>query len=376
MNVLAELPAAKARSERLDAYLAQDPSNEQLLADAFDAAIAANRLEAAGRHVATGISASGSPDWKFRQATLCIAQGRLREAQSVLETLHQESPHPAVGFNLAYVQFHLGRYESSAALLEPLLESAAGAPALWLRSLHQMGHVERAWAWVEGALRAGRTLDAELCGVASLLAVDAEHLAEAAQLADHALKEIPLQTEALVARGSVALAGQNAALAARLATSVIHQREDGRARSLLGFARLLQHDLEKALADLELAVVLMPRHVGTWQGLGWTRLLLKDVTGARAAFSHALALDRNFAESHGALAVALAAAGQTDEARSHIDRAKRLDPHGMAAQYAVLLLSGQGGNQAAIERLASQVLPGLRGDRRGQPRDEDGASRS
>ena len=47
----------------------------------------------------------------------------------------------------------------------------------------------------------------------------------------------------------------------------------------------------------------MPGHVGSRQAVGWCRVLQQDLSAARAHFEHTLAMDRNFAENHGALAV-------------------------------------------------------------------------
>lgn len=361
---------AQSRSERLDAYLAQDPSNERLLADAFEAAIDAQRLEAAGRHLQAGLAASGqAAAWRFRQATWAIATGELVQARQLLADLRSREPHPVVDFNLGYVLFRQAQYADCAQALEPLLGAPgmARAQAMWLRSLHQLGEVDRAWAWVQEVLRSGQALEPDVGGAASLVAFDAEHFVHAAQLGQLALRHQPGHPEALVAMGSVALARQDAGAAARMAQAVLAQRDDGRARSLLGFAQLLLQQLDSALASFERAVALMPAHIGTWHGLGWTRLLLKDLEGAAAAFEQALALDRNFGESHGSLAVVLAMQGRADEASAHAQRARRLDPEGMAAQYAQLLLAGGGDDPAAVERLARALLTALGRGRRAQP---------
>lgn len=376
MNVPADSTALKARSERLDAYLAQDPGNEQLLADAFEAALAAGRLEAAARHAEVGFSAAGSDAWRFRQVTLAMAQGRLEDAKSQLMQLAPTGDplHPAVRFNLGYVHFRLGEYRSSAELLEPLLGDMPPAQPVWLRSLHQLGEVERAWGWVDRALSAGQALEAEVCGVASLIAIDAEQLDQAERLADRALHGMPRLAEALVAKGSVALARQDGPSAEKFATAALEQRDDGRARSLLGFARLLRQNLAAALTELERAVLLMPGHVGTWHGLGWTRILLKDLSGAEAAFAQALALDRNFAESHGSCAVVLVLMGRVGEAKAHVARAQRLDPNSMAVRYAELLMSGKGADPRAVERLARQIVAGATAVRGIQDPSAGGAS--
>lgn len=88
-------------------------------------------------------------------------------------------------------------------------------------------------------------------------------------------------------------------------------------------------------------------------------MLLGNLEAAVQAFTAALDIDRNFAENHGALAVALAMQGRAQEADLQVQLAVRLDPAGASAQYAKLLLSGNGGDSAAIQRLAQRLLTRL-----------------
>lgn len=83
----------------------------------------------------------------------------------------------------------------------------------------------------------------------------------------------------------------------------------------------------------------MPGHVGSPQAVGWCRVLQQDLPAARAHFEHALAMDRNFAESHGALAVVDALQAHPADARRGIARALRLDRGCVSAVLAQKLLS-------------------------------------
>ena len=93
--------------------------------------------------------------------------------------------------------------------------------------------------------------------------------------------------------------------------------------------------------------------------LAWALLLQDKLDEARQAFEAALALDRNFGESHGGLAVALAMQGLQAEAEQSIERALRLDREGMSAQYARAVLRGEARDPRAIRQLATRLLGGM-----------------
>ena len=83
----------------------------------------------------------------------------------------------------------------------------------------------------------------------------------------------------------------------------------------------------------------MPGHVGSRHAVGWCHVLQQDLPAARANFAQALAMDRNFAESHGALAVVDVLQARTAEARRGIARALRLDSGCLSAVLAQKLLA-------------------------------------
>jgi Flp pilus assembly protein TadD len=121
-------------------------------------------------------------------------------------------------------------------------------------------------------------------------------------------------------------------------------------------ADMLGGRLPEARALFERAVDAMPGHIGTWLAYGWCLLFLGDRADARAAFGRALALDANFGESHGALAVVDALEGHAGPARDGIRRAHGLEPGGLAAAYAQALLDGQAHDPQRFLALAERVL--------------------
>ena len=100
------------------------------------------------------------------------------------------------------------------------------------------------------------------------------------------------------------------------------------------------------------------------------------ITGASSGigecFARALELDRNFAESHGGLAVVAALSGDAQAARAHAQRALGLDAECVSARYAASLLAGEIRDEATFREVARRLLSG-RGDllavlaRRGRP---------
>jgi tetratricopeptide (TPR) repeat protein len=125
-----------------------------------------------------------------------------------------------------------------------------------------------------------------------------------------------------------------------------------------GFAALLANDLPGARAAFLKAVAAMPQHIGTWHGLGWTQIVQGDLAAAHSSFNTALALDRNFAESHGGLAVVLALQSKREMAAEHAELALRLDRANLSGRYAQALLSGEVKDASEVQRFARRLLGG------------------
>lgn len=92
---------------------------------------------------------------------------------------------------------------------------------------------------------------------------------------------------------------------------------------------------------------------------GWACVLLADWPEAQRAFDTALQLDRNFAETHGALAVVQVHRGQAEVARATIERALRLDRTCLSAHYALALV-GSAQDADRLRALAQRLLAAKR----------------
>jgi Flp pilus assembly protein TadD len=353
------------RLERLQAYLDEDPGNPTLLADACDTAIAAGEHALALEHIARAERLALSPaDWSFRRSRVCIARRQLDDAGALLHRLREEhGERPALVHDLAYLRFLLDDFAGCRSMLQPLLdarempdEAAEALQVLWLRATHRLGEVEEGCAWARAQHAAGM-LEPAGQGVASLLAIDGNDFEAAAAWSAAALQSGVVVPEALVAAATVALAHSETQAAIDLLQQNLQQQpDDGRSLAMLGMALLQAQDLAAAESCLQRAVQATPAHIGTWHALGWTRLLRQDREGAHAAFEQALALDRNFAESHGALGLVLALQGKRLRAEHHMVIAEKLDARNVTGRFARALLQGDAVDAQRLQALAERLL--------------------
>jgi Flp pilus assembly protein TadD len=344
------------------AYLRQDPANDKLRIAVFDAALAVGQFDEANFQVVHALHIRPNDvSWRDREAALLLARGDYVQAQRKFALLIDDGVNdPAIRYNLAYAVFAQGRMAEAMDLVGALLVEAGEtgdlAWALWLRCQHHLAHLEDGLAALSEAA-AVRALPADVWGVASLMALDANRMIDAAAWSQRALKDNPAQFEALVTRATLALTEAQMETAKSLFERALQiNGTDGRSWSGLAFAYLRETNFTAALEAFKKAVTYMPDHIGTWIGLGWAELFANRAEAARHTFEQALSLDRNFGESHGSLAVALARLSFPEEARSEIGIALRLDRRCLSARYAQAILSGEADDPEAFRRLSRRVL--------------------
>lgn len=368
-------PDPRHSLDRLEGYLREDSSNLGLLAECFEAALQCAEWERAACHLAHAQALQpGNLAWALREGDLLLAQDHHERAAEVLGRLQTLGGTPpefadAVLHNLAWIAFQAGRYQAcTEQLAGRMQDTRKAAPValarLWLRALHHGGQVQQAVAWASAAEEQG-WLPAAAAGVASLAALDADQLVLAGRWAQSALQQsspADHPIEALVTQASLALARQEAQQACALARAALQiSPRDGRAWSAHALADLLAGDLPMALAHFDNALATIPGHIGTWHGKAWAQLLSSDLQAAQRSFTSALELDRNFAESHGGLAVALALQGLRPEALEHAERALRLDASNLSGRYAQAILQGETQDLASFQALARRLLHGQDG---------------
>lgn len=360
------LPPALAQ---LDGFVAADPANNSLLTHAFDTALGLGHWDAAQRYLRGGLAQPADPmAWRLRAAHLLMAQHDWLAAKTALDALRStpEAPNEllqCIDQDAALIAMHERVPEQAVQVLMPWVEAGPvpmpALQALWLRALHRTAQLDVAIQSVQ-AWRLDGVLAPEAAGVAALIALDANDLATSRQLADDALQALPRQTEALLVRGSIALGEQNPQAAEAALLAALHNSpNDGRTLSALAFTDMLKGELAQAIQRFHQALGAMPEHVGTWLGLGWASLLAGDLDAADRAFTHAVQLDHNFAESQGAAAVIKARRGDLEAAKRGIEVALRLDAQCLSAHYARAILEGKDQDGAYLRRVVARVRPGL-----------------
>lgn len=357
----------------LDRYLKTDPENDTLLMDAFAVALGLSEWDCAADYLRRGQSLQSQPlQWALRSTELSLAQKQWAKARAELLSL-ADLPNVPPGFgltvahNLGLVAIVEGDFARCVSHLASYLEAgmeaspvpSAATQQLWLRALHRTGELGRACQW---ALKVEAThgLSPQVASVASLIALDASEIASAQRWSTLALQQLTDQDrplEALVTKASLALAVNNAADGQKFVLAALKiSPSDGRAWSVQAFVQLLTGQFVLARQSFANALATMPQHIGTWHGQGWTEIQLGDLDAALVSFETALALDRNFAESHGGLAVVFALQGNTLQANEQIELAERLDRSNVTGRYARSILSGEAKDAEAMQRLAQRLL--------------------
>ncbi|HVJ38122.1 MAG TPA: tetratricopeptide repeat protein [Stenotrophomonas sp.] len=350
--------------ERLRAFLAQDPGNPELACQLCDAYIADAELSDAVEVLsALPPSARELPAVSFRISRIDLLFGRYAEAARRLSELVRVAASPATYHDLAFAQLCLHDLDSaSASLAEAEAQFAPSADHAILAA--RIALMRRDYAAADEAL--GGALELEpghptVLGLQALSALDAGDTARAQSLAEACLRQAPQQHEALLAAGAIGLYQQDVEVASlHFGAALERYPNSGRALSGMGQAWMLRGDPAAAEPLLQHATQVMPDHIGTWHALGWLQLLGGRREQAEHSYRQALALDRNFAESHGGVAVTALLAGRTDEGHSHLERSLRLDPNCISGRYAqVLWLEAQGQQQAADTAFAALAQQGL-----------------
>lgn len=355
------------RLSQLQAYLAADPANPHLLLELADLHLQAGSLheyEAALRQLFA--AAPGHFGGRSLQGVALMRQGRLDEAVAVFQALRDEAwEEPALFYNLAYALMLQGRYEEAepqAARASKSLALLPQAGPLHVRALHFLGRLEDAVVAAETALRQFPE-HLSLYGLLATLYLDQENLAAAERVARQVLELSPSDPDAATVLGMLALSKQDLTVASPLLRQACASKPNsGRAQMGLGLVSMLEGKLDEAESSVAQALRSMPGHVGSWHVLAWCRILSNRPAQAKEALLEALRLDRNFADTHGGLAIVAIMEGHLQEAQQSARRALGLNPDSFPGQYAqsLLLQSAGQAEQARLihERLLnSAVLP-------------------
>lgn len=340
-----------SRFERLNEFLASDPANLPLLADAAGAALDEGRLAEAVEMVERYAATAPLPPSLINVLGLCaLSQGHHADAAAIFESLLAGSPDdPVLCFNLAWAKGQTGDHE---AVLELLNEARTPAAALVVvRSLHHLGRVDEALAIGDAWEKQDGSPD--LWGALASVALDAEDMDRASRWG-HRGQGSP---DGLAALGVLAMAEARDIEARALFEQALALRPDS-ARGLLGMGSVLLGDgqPDKAARRFDEAAAVFGDHLGSWIAAGWAWLIAGDISAARERFERVLAIDDAFGEAYGGLAVLDVMEGRRDEAQRCADIALRLDRQGLGGALARSLLLEQAGDSATAARVRDRAL--------------------
>jgi tetratricopeptide (TPR) repeat protein len=357
---------AQNRFDQLSGLLEFDTDNLELRRECVSAALNEGNFDAAMSLTDEGLRRAPKSDaLLFDKANIFIGRGDFAAAIGILDRFRSRNPdNAAVLQNLALCHYCLGDFAKSHGDLEILYaagDRSTGVVRLLVSSCHQLGSLERAIAVAdENKSLAGE--DSALAGVYALAYLDASRAADAAEFAAISLRANPNGIDALTVGATLSLAAGDIDGAKLEFERILDGHPQvGRAWIGLGSIALLNKNFPQAKSDLLRGVEFMPAHVGSWHMLGWTHFALGELPDAERIFRHALALDRNFAETHGALASIAAIRGDAVQAQEMIAIALRLDSRSLAARFAQSVLASQSGDSAQSQQLVAGALRILAG---------------
>lgn len=350
----------EASIAQFESYIKADPNNHLLWLSVGDLYHRAGRFdEAIACYERCLIHAPGHPPARSGLASVMISQHRFDEAEKLLRGLvEQGDTNAAVLHNLGLALFYQDRWDQARQCFSDAATRGLRTPSTFAylsRCCHHLGlmpeAIEACRTWSELAT------SGDSRGYLALLEMDNGNMAQASAVADEVLAEQPEQIDASVVAGTAAIERQNIGYA-RGRFSLVLQKQPNHPRAWLGIGlvHLFDGEHEQAIDALQRATRLMPTNAGTMVTLGWAQLVAKHVGAAEASFRQAIAIERNFSESHGGLATTLALSGRADEANEEIKVALRLDPRSFGAVFAkTIMLKMRGKERAATELLAKAL---------------------
>jgi tetratricopeptide (TPR) repeat protein len=361
--------ASQESVARYEAYLKADPDNPHLLVALGDLYHRSGKFDQALGCYEKCLA--GNPEHSIalsRVASVLISQHRFVEAERALRrALSAGEPDAALLHNLGLSLYCQQRWAEA-------LDAFRQAQALGLDAidnvryrtyaLHHLGDTEHAIEackqWLE------RDPGEAVNGYLAILEMDHGDMPSAHQRAEAVLAKHPDNPDAALVQGMWLTEHQEIDSARGHFEAVVRaEPENPRGWLGIGLVRLYQEETAAAIEAIETAFRQMPKHVGTLVTLGWAKFANRDLAGAEQTFRQAIALDRNFGEAHGGLAITLVFLKRYGEARRATRLALKLNPQGFGAIYAqgaLLALDGkrpEGEAKVAKALLRSVTADGL-----------------
>jgi tetratricopeptide (TPR) repeat protein len=336
-------------------FLDQDPSNCSLLMDAATQAFGANDFDLTDQLIQRYADLKPLPaNLVNLQGLIAISQKRYDDAARIMAGLRAAGiDDPALRFNLAWAWAMEGHWEKAADLLddESMATSSLG-PVLKIQMLHHLGKLDEALACGE-ALCERYPQDQALMGALASVATDAER----SELALGYAKRAGDNAEGLAALGILALNNQDTPGSLEVFDEAL-QKDPNNARALVGkgLGLLSSGDMAGGITALDRGAQLFRTHIGSWVAAGWAHFTVGDYPAARARFENAMALDPNFSETHGGIAVINIVEGKWEDAARECDIALRLDRDCFGAALAKSLLLQHRGHPQMAQKIIDTAM--------------------
>lgn len=346
---------ATTRLEILLKFLDRDPTNVALLTDAADAALAAKRSDTAAELL--GRRAVIEPDGARERNLAGLAamqEKRFADAASLFAGLMDDGEvAPGLKFNFAWSAAMAKDFEPALiALDDETVDALPQAAMLKVQLLHDAGRYDEASDLARKAIER-HSDDTGLAAAVSVLAIDMED----ADLAAFCAARGGDHPDALTTRGTLALDESDASAARELFDHALSVNPHvPRAWIGLGLSKMMTGEGADAGADLDRGAELFGDHLGSWIAAGWAHFVAGDRVTARARFETALAIDPNFAECQGSLAVVDILDGRVAEGRERASVALRLDRESYSTALALTLLATGDGNAERARKIFETAL--------------------
>lgn len=352
--------SAREKLERLLKYLEFTPHNLNLLVDTITTAFDAQDLETAQQVIDTALT--HYPDVSEIHAHAGLLNLQLHNFVTAREHLAKATAagltDSSVVYNLAYSQYQLHEFEAALATLDDLKGAERhkkNVTLLSARCKHNSNKLTSGITELQKLLTQ-QAEDTDAQALLALMLCDHEEPEKALVHANKALDVDPENFDALLARASaLTLLSQFNSAYDDFAKATSVNPHSGRALSGMAQINFYNFEFDSALENLQHAVQNMPNHIGTWHLLGWSWLMKENYNKAREAFEISYELDRNFGETHGALASVYALTDDLTKAERHIKLAKRLAPNGFGYIYANMVMLNRTQKQSDALSLFEQV---------------------
>lgn len=353
-----------ARLERLESYLALDGDNPVLLGEVATLQYQLGLLSAAKTNAEKLLQID--PQRASAHALLGLLASRAAEFSSAIAFLDRAialgDTAPILQYQLADALVREGQPEAALTHAQRAAESIPAlpfAPALYVRVLHCLGRLEDAIEYANNLQQAGLAdnCSASFHGAVALIYLDRDDLENARRAASDALQKDPLDVDGNTTFGMTALANGEREQALESFSRAIQQRpHNGRSWLGIGLAQMATGSFNEAAESLQRAADHLQNHLGTLNALAWVHIVNKDAGRAEKVLLAALEIDRNFAETHGALAVVSLMKGHLDSAMQAVKRANGLDRANFAGNFANSLIQQISGNPAQAQAIMEKLL--------------------